>query len=273
MPIAPHPPQENCPSVAPKSTGAWTAIATLLLLASFLAFSFFSGRLSRFLVVPYDNLPPLAALVLLAMGAARLVAHLRRQTSCACHNHGGWSGSPFVCATILIVPIVCALWVNPKQFSAEGARKRAVSAPPRDIELRTAIRWVLDGKTAGQKTEAAGVALPQSPTILDLLATSSEYLPDELEGRFVTIVGQCDLPHGAESTRFDLYRLVVTCCIADATVVSVEISRKGAVQLESGGWVRVAGRLKFDNPIDPSLPVIHAAAPIAKIPEPSEPYL
>jgi putative membrane protein len=273
MATDPHPPLQHCPSVASKPTGAWTEIVTLLLMALFLSFSFFSGRISRFLVSPYDNLVPMAALVLLAMGAARLVAHARRSASCTCHDHGSPNRSRFLCAAILIIPILSALWVNPERFSAEGARKRAVPAPPRDVEIRMAIRWVLGGRTADRKAEAALVALPESPTILDLLATSSEYLPDQLEGRFVTILGQCDLPDGAESTRFDLYRLVVTCCIADATAVSVEISRKGGVQLESGGWVRVAGRIKFDNPIDPSLPVIHAAAPISKIPEPSEPYL
>lgn len=273
MATDPHQVQENCPGVASRRTGPWIEVATLLLLAAFLAFSFFSGRLTRFLVAPYDNLPPLAALVLLAMGAARLVVHVRRQASCECHEHASPGGSRFVCAAILIVPIICALWVNPKQFSAEGARKRKPLAPPRDVELRTAIRWVLGGKAAGQRAESDQVALPESPTVLDLLTTSSEYLPDQLEGRFVTILGQCDLPDGAQSTRFDLYRLVVTCCIADATAVSVEICRKCDVQLESGGWVRVAGRIKFDNPVDPSLPVIHAAAPVAKIPEPSEPYL
>jgi len=273
MATDPHPPSQHCASVASKRTGAWTEIVTLLLMTLFLIFSFFSGRVARFLVAPYDNLVPLAALVLLAMCAARFVAHLRVRPSCACHEHGSPGRSRFVCAAILIVPIICALWVNPKQFSAEGARKRSVPAPPRDIELRMAIRWVLGGKPADRKADADQVALPESPTILDLLTTSSEYLPDELEGRFVTILGQCDLPEGAESTRFDLYRLVVTCCIADATAVSVEISRKGGVQLESGGWVRVAGRIKFDNAVDPSLPVIHAAAPVDKIPEPSEPYL
>jgi uncharacterized repeat protein (TIGR03943 family) len=267
-------PRENCPSAAPARTGAWTEIVTLVLLAAFLTFSFFSGRVTRFLVSPYDNLVLVAAIVLFAMGIARLVGHVRKEASCACHDHGGSGRSRFFCAAILVVPIVCALWVNPKRFSTEGARKRAVPTPARDIELRTAIRWVLGGAQVGRDSEAAQVALPQNPSVLDLLTTSSEYLPDQLEGRFVTVVGQCDLPHGAESTRFDLYRLVVTCCIADATVVSVEVSRKGAVPLlESGGWVRVAGRIQFDNAIDPSLPVIHAAAPVDKIPEPSEPYL
>ncbi|MFH1920647.1 MAG: TIGR03943 family protein [Planctomycetota bacterium] len=269
----PHPAHEHPHGAASGRVGVWTEILTLLVLAAFLGFSYFSGRLVRFLVVPYDVLPPIAALILLAMGASRLAAQLRRTRSCACHAEGGSPRSRIVCAGVFVVPIVLALWVNPTQFSAEGARKRDVPRPPRDVELRRAIAWVLGQKTAGTKGESAQVAFPENPTVLDLLTTSEEYLPDQLEGRFVTVVGQCDLPAGTESRRFSLYRLVVTCCIADAAAVSVEIARKPGVPLESGGWVRVAGRLKFDNPIDPSLPVIHVAAPVSKIPEPSEPYL
>ena len=53
---------------------------------------------------------------------------------------------------------------------------------------------------------------------------------------------------------------------------SGEEVRAGSVKLESGGWVRVGGILKFDNSMDPSLPVIHAAT-ISKVSEPSEPYM
>ncbi|OHB83556.1 MAG: TIGR03943 family protein [Planctomycetes bacterium RBG_16_64_12] len=273
MAADPHLACERPHGAASARLGDWTDIGTLLVLAAFLGFSFFSGRLGRFLVWPYVWLSPLAALIILAMCAARLVAQLRSSVSCSCQRQSGSPASRLVCAGVFIVPILLALWINPTQFSPEGARKRDVPRPPRDVELQQAINWVLGAKTADNRAASTQVALPESPTILDLLGASEEYLPGQLEGRFVTVVGQCDLPEGAESRRFGLYRLVVTCCIADATAVSVQIARKPGVKLESGGWVRVAGRLKFDNPVDPSLPVIHVAAPISKIPEPSEPYL
>ena len=83
---------------------------------------------------------------------------------------------------------------------------------------------------------------------------------------------RCDLPAGESSRRFEIYRLLVTCCVADASAVSVEVARNDDVRLESGGWVRIGGVLKFDNPIDPAMPVVHAAT-ISKVSEPSEPYL
>ena len=47
---------------------------------------------------------------------------------------------------------------------------------------------------------------------------------------------------------------------------------KKRTQLTLGGWVRVQGMIKFDNPVDPSMPVIEAAK-ISKIAQPSETYL
>ncbi len=252
--------------------GAWTEISTLVLLAVFLGFSFFSGRLERFLVRPYLWLPPIAALILLAMGAARLIAHRRGKALCECERRDGWQVSRLTGAAILIVPIIVALWVNPRQFSPEGARKRDTPAPPRDFQLQQAINWVLGGKSAGRKGGAGPVSLPKDPTILDLLGAVSLGDPKSLEGRFVTVIGQCDLLEGPGSQRFVLYRLVVTCCIADATAVSIEVAWKPSVRLQPGEWVRAGGILKFDSAVDPSLPVVHAAT-VSPIAEPREPYL
>jgi len=142
----------------------------------------------------------------------------------------------------------------------------------RDAELEKAIRWVLGEKISPSRTQETGVSLPKKPTILDLLNAVEEGHRELVQGQYVTVLGQCDLTGGPEGERFDLYRLVVTCCIADATAVFVEVVRVPNVKLESGGWVRVGGIVRFDSGIDPSLPVIHATT-MSKIPEPSEPYL
>jgi uncharacterized repeat protein (TIGR03943 family) len=257
---------------APGRSGVWLQTGTLLLLAAFLLFSFLAGRVRLFVAPAYVWLPPLAAVVLLAMGAARLIAHRRGGPSCACDDRGSRTVSQAACALILLVPVGLALAVSPKGFTAEGIRKRMVSRPARDAPLEQAVNWVLGFKTAQKQTASGPVSLPQDPTILDLLNAVGQAGTEALEGRYVTVIGQCDLPSGPESPRLALYRLVVTCCIADATAVSVEVARKPTVKLQSGQWVRAGGILKFDSPIDPSLPVVHATT-VAPIAEPREPYL
>ena len=243
-----------------------------MILAAFMAFSFFSGRIRAFLAPDYVWLTPAAAAVLAAMFVARLFGYTRGAASCACHTGGSGGKTTSACAAALILPVVMALVVNPTQLSPEGARKRRVTPPPRNVQLEQAMDWVMGVKKAKKKATGT-VTLPKNPTIIDLMTAAAEYHPDDLEGQFVNVEGQCDLISGAGGERFDLYRLVVSCCIADATTLPLEIVRpKKRVQLTPGGWVRVQGMIKFDNPIDPSMPVIEAAK-ISKIAEPSEPYL
>ena len=249
---------------------------TLLALAAFMGFSFLSGRVYTYLSPAYVWLSPVAAVVLLAMW----VAVLRGGPSpgCACahgdeHQHVPRS----VCLTMLVVPMVFALVVNPKGMSQEGLSKRRSSARRSDLgvgdrELVQAIRWALGDRRPTRTAQPGTPVLPKEPTVLELLDAVDELGEAALEGKFVTVVGQCDLSAYPEGGRLDLYRLKVVCCVADATSLGVEVVRQPGVQLEPGGWVRVSGILRFDSPRDPILPVIHAVK-TAKISEPSEPFL
>ena len=250
----------------------WAEIITILLVAVFFAVSFFTGRVKPFLAPRYVWLPGMAAVALLGMAAARLRAHFRGGvTCCESEEHSAWRVPRSACVIILILPMVLGVIVAPTRYSSEGMRKRRVSGPARDVPLEQAVKWVMGGTAAG-KTGSGGASLPENPTVLDVLTAAGEGDAKALEGTFVTVIGQCDLPDGARSERFDIYRLVVTCCIADATAVAVEVARRPTVDLEAGGWVRVEGIIKFDSKIDPSIPVIHATV-TTNVPEPSEPYL
>jgi uncharacterized repeat protein (TIGR03943 family) len=249
-------------------------LAALVGLAAFLAFSFFSGRLRFFVVSSYMWLAPAAAVVILAMAAARLWAHRRAGASCQCACGAVQPGRipQTACVAAILLGIGFALWVNPQQYSAEGIRKRRASLPARDTELEAAVAWIL-GKTGSQEASATShVALPKNPTVVDLFEAAANAPRTTLEGEFVTVVGQCILRDGPTGRRLEIYRLIVTCCVADATAVSVEVARNTAEALEPGGWVSVGGIVKFDSQDDPSLPVIHAAT-LTKIAEPSAPYL
>ena len=247
-------------------------MGTLLILAAFMAFSFFSGRIRTFLAPDYVWLTLAAAGVLAAMFVARLFGYTQGAASCACRAGGSGQKTTSACAAALILPVVTVLVVNPTQLSPEGARKRQVTPPPRNVPLERAMDWVMGVKRA-KRLATGTVTLPKNPTIIDLINAAAEYHPDDLDGRFVSVEGQCGLGSGTADPRFDLYRLIVNCCIADATTVPLEIVRpKRRTQLTPGGWVRVQGVIKFDNPVDPSMPVIEAAK-ISKIAEPSEPYL
>jgi len=257
----------------------WIKLAALFILAAFLTFAHFAGWVQDYLATQYQWLPPAGAVALILMGLARLTASPIAQASCCDDGCSSQAGSPrkavftaSVSLVILTAPIVMALAVQPKEFSAEGMRKRRLETPRRDVKLDRAVDWIMGVSDAVEATEATADTLPKEPTLLELVELAAGADPVNLDGKFVTVIGRCDLPDGETSRRFELYRLLVTCCVADASAVSVEVARKDDVRLEQGGWVRIGGLLKFDNPIDPTMPVVHAAT-ISKVSEPSEPYL
>jgi hypothetical protein len=152
-------------------------------------------------------------------------------------------------------------------------RKRRAVAAARDPALEQAMAWILGEKRSSGAVDAAA-DLPAEPTVRDLLAAAEEGRQATLAGRFLTLVGQCSPQAGGEGRRFDLYRMLVTCCVADAQVISIEVVNATAVEieLEHGQWIRVRGVIRFDGANGPALPVLHAAD-IEQIPLPSRPYL
>lgn len=257
----------------------WIKLAALFVTAAFLAFAHFADWVRDYLATQYLWLPPAGAVALTLMALARLTASPTGADGCCdgdCSAGTDSSRKAVVTASIslaiLVLPIALALAVQPNEFSSEGMRKRRLPTPRRDMQLDRAVDWILGLADSTDTTEVRADTLPQEPTLLELLKTAAAADPKALDGKFITIVGRCDLPDGERSRRFEVYRLLVTCCVADSSAVSVEVSRNDDVRLEPGGWVRVGGILKFDNPIDPATPVVHAAT-ISKVSEPSEPYL
>jgi uncharacterized repeat protein (TIGR03943 family) len=244
-------------------------VVSLLLLAAFLIFSAASDRLRFFLAPAFVWLPPAAAVLLMAMSAARWRAGA---AACECgDDHSGSTTMRWLYAMVLVVPLVFALAVNPHQFSSEGVRKRTAPAAQRDAALERAMSWVLGIKSAADKRSAVPSELSPEPTVAELMRALEGDGGRALTGRFVTVVGQCGADSATTGGRFELYRLVVTCCIADATAVSVEVVGLPTVTVEPGQWLRIGGVIAIEG--GASLQAVLRAATISKIPVPSNPYL
>lgn len=259
------------------STIAWISlllvVVPLTILAIYLTFALFDGRVKAAVASTYVWMTPAAAVVLFAMVAACLCSPPgRSHEACDCHDTSSSKVGQALCAVILMVPIGFGLVVNPRAFTMEGIRKRQVTTGSKNSRLDGAIAWVLGEAKARSKSGNESIEIPPNPTVLDVMEAAADAGPAGLEGRFVTLVGQCDLPGGPRSERFDLFRLVVTCCVADASSVSLEVQRPPGKVPDSGSWVRVEGILKYDSQFGSTRPVLHATK-IQPIPQPSDPYL
>jgi uncharacterized repeat protein (TIGR03943 family) len=245
-------------------------VVALALVAAFLTYGAATGRVRLFVAPAYIWLPPAAAVLLAAMALARLRQVLQRGTDCDCAAHAA-GPMRWLLAAALAAPVALGAAVDPQQFSPKGVRKRRIAAAPRDVELERAVAWAL-GRAAAETPPPAAVALPAEPTVLDLYRAAEQGSAAALAGRFVTVVGQCDPLPDDDGRRFALYRLVVTCCIADALTVTLDAIAPEGAKIEPRQWVRVEGLLHVERPEAGGALLIRAAA-VTPIPTPAAPYL
>ena len=265
-----HAHEPCCQPPPSRSARLWMEAVTLSAVAGYLLFSYASGRAGSFVAPSYVWMAPAAAALILAMAAARIVA-TRADGDCDCAEDHHGRIPLWACSLAILAGVVLAVAVDPRGYSAEQMRKRRMPMLARDAELESALAWILGRKPAAN-AGAAERSLPKNPTVLELIQHATMADRSTLEGQYVTVIGQCDLRDGPAAPRFDIYRLVVTCCVADAQAVAVEVARSSGESLDERGWVSVGGIVRFDSQFDPSMPVIHAAT-ISKVPPPSAPYL
>jgi hypothetical protein len=85
-------------------------------------------------------------------------------------------------------------------------------------------------------------------TIDLLFAAQEEALRTEFDGQRVAVIGQYVPPRGGATGGFELVRMFVVCCAADARPTGVEVTAaEVAGDIPRMGWVRVTGRAVFDE--------------------------
>jgi hypothetical protein len=80
----------------------------------------------RLFVAPlYVWLPPAAGALLFAMAVARTLRLRGDRGGCGCEvDHGPEPKAQLTYALVLLIPIIAAVSVDPRQFSSDGLRKR-----------------------------------------------------------------------------------------------------------------------------------------------------
>ncbi|MFJ8386566.1 TIGR03943 family putative permease subunit [Streptomyces sp. NPDC094438] len=122
-----------------------------------------------------------------------------------------------------------------------------------------------DGSGAVAKRTAFAPLPAHSPLALSLTDFTSRAVWDEkgsLKGRTVRLTGFVT-PHN--DAAWQLSRVVVSCCAADARVLKVEVHGVAAPPADS--WVTVTGTWRPDG----KAPAVDAAG-LERIPEPKNPY-
>ena len=144
----------------------------------------------------------------------------------------------------------------------------ASAASIRGIRSGTSLTAVSsDGETA--------IAIPERErSVLDWIRVFS-VVPDvmTLSGQAVDVTGFVYHDPREMPNHFYVARFSVTCCVADAAAIGLDVASPGVVTPEENGWVRVRGKIATQMADGRKLQPYVEASTIDAVAAPEQPYL
>lgn len=280
----PSSPAEISPKHRSCHPGKNASPLVLLLWGTAFLYLFFSGKIASFLH-PFFHLPVAisgATLVCLA-----LLPRTFASRSCLCKTSPTTSqttGKKFSpSAILLLIPLVIMVFVSPTQFSATMVRNRGIvesadQLPSKKTDFLsggTPFAWMddpsMDASSYLAKTPDGKIL---AETIDLLFAAQEPPLRPDFEGKEIEIIGQYlpDRTDPAAPNRFQLLRLFVMCCAADARPIGITVAGKIPEGLPEMAWVKVEGTATFPKIKGRVFPVVEAKS-VKPCKEPKTPFL
>ena len=228
----------------------------VLLWAICLLYFYQSGRIIKYLAPDFRSIALAGGLGLAVLGLFNLLTTLR-YAHCG-HDHGldsdfdheGADINPFTSLLLIVIPIVCTtLWTQDSFSLATLSRKglyentqpssqpflAASLAPLTMQEIEETHRKTSDGYMEFSLMEL--YFSTGDPEMQKLIGG----LKIETEGRIVP--EKNDNPNG---TRMRLYRMFMTCCVADSVAIPIILEfGKEPPLLPENGWIKAAGNMRF----------------------------
>lgn len=229
-----------------------------------------TGRVADYLHPQFHAGVAVAGFVLLLLVPIWLWASAESSHDCcSCvhdhheHGHRGTGAWSVLIFAVIVVPVAMAAFVSPGQFGEAAVRNRGLVGDVSLLPSATSLggSWetapaVADGENlpdvsdfGGEEgveyfTRAADGAIQLQ--IIDLLYAAQEpALRETFENERVALVGQYVPSKDAGSRDFDLVRMFVVCCAADARPLGVRVLSSAKPELPGMAWVRATGVARF----------------------------
>jgi len=276
-------------------------LVTLLLWGTLMLGFWLSGRIVAYLHPQFHMLVACAGAALLLLAPAWWWATRGTAEGCSdCGCHHGHDEEPrstisagaVFAFVVLLLPVSAATFWSPGQFGEAAVINRGIvssiaqlpaAGPPTPTGLDEApllgdgeIIPDVDDWPEGQEegvefyTRGPDGAI-QLETIDLLFAAEEPGLRDEFDNQRVSVVGQYVPPRDG-GTNFDLVRMMMVCCAADARPIGVAVETAHAPDVPRMGWVRVTGTARFVEEGGLRQPRL-TAEKIEEVPAPSETVL
>lgn len=171
------------------------------------------------------------------------------------HPQGG--NSPWIAVALVALPLLLGILVPPQPLGAYAVAVREVNT---------------DGLGLGSDQDTL-VRTMGERNILDWLRVfGAADDPAAFDGQKATVVGFVYRDEAFASDQFMVSRFIVSCCVADATVLGLVVSWPGSAALPLDTWVEVHGTFRQRRFEGTSKPILIADSVTPTV-APGQPYL
>ena len=243
----------------------FAASGILMVWGIVLTYFYLSGRIASYLHPAFHIYTVVSGGVLLILSLALLLT-MNGESS----EHG-LSRVGIFPLLLLTAPLLAATKISPSNFGATAVLNRGMVhniadlpgfSPPMDAGLPNADGSVAEGTMMDPslylKKNADGYIMAEA---VDLLYAAGEpTMREDFENKQVEVKGQFlpALTGNPNGDRFNLTRLFVMCCAADARPVAISVQTNPAIDLPKMTWVKVRGKATFPVEGGRHMPVIVA---------------
>lgn len=219
--------------------------ATLMIWGVILSYFYLSGRVSAYLH-PAFHIGTLLSGCILVLLAAGIFFLPPAGSDCGGTRSAGGLIISFV---VLTLPLGIAVGISPNGFGATTITNRGLVQNIDGLPVRASQA---DGSVGGTAPDNSPAFIPKNDKgqlkleTIDLLYAASEpTMRDDFENKEIEMIGQfmparTGNPNG---DRFNLVRMYVMCCAADARPVAVAVQSKETFPEMT--WLKVTGKATF----------------------------
>jgi len=219
-----------------------------------------SGRIASYLHPSFHIYTAISGAILILLSIALLLTFPEQDEARGCdHEHGAKPFSGGILAlVILTVPVLAATKISQSSFGVTTVMNRGLIGDIADLPGYTPVYepglpledgsiaegTMMDPSLYLQKNESGQIV---AQTVDLLYAAADEDMRADFENQDVELLGQFLTAKTANPSgdRFQLVRLFVMCCAADARPVAIPVQAPAGTTFPEMTWIRVTGKATF----------------------------
>jgi uncharacterized repeat protein (TIGR03943 family) len=208
-----------------------------------------TGRVNLYLSTNTSWVVPVGAVLLTAAAVGRLASARGPESEPIGRREE-------IVLALMVVPVILVMVLPPATLGSFSASKKTTYSPGVTLsssfydDITSTSEITLLSVAAGQKSNQGSQALAKRA------------------GADVDFIGVASRDPSTPADEFLLTRYVITCCVADATIVQVRVVNVSPGAIQPNDWVEVRGQL---YPLGRTMLV--NADSVAVVPRPAKPYL